>query len=65
MSIDDDFSNEVSEAIMAVPPKNIKGAGSTHENRCSPTEIKTIANATASAYGVANSHNSYCRKDPS
>lgn len=37
-----------------VPLANVRGAGSTQENRCTPGEIEAIVNATVSLYGIHN-----------
>ena len=51
----EDFSEELSSAMAAVPADNVKGSGSTQENRCTPEEIRSVGKATASAYGIAYS----------
>ena len=48
----EDFSDELSSAMAAVPLDNVKGAGTTQENRCTPDEIRAVGKATASAYGI-------------
>ena len=37
----------------SVPLSNVKGAGSTQENRCKAGEINAIVRATSSVYGIA------------
>lgn len=37
----------------SVPLSNVKGAGSTHENRCNAGEINAVVQATSSLYGIA------------
>lgn len=49
----EDFSDELSSAMAAVPADNVKGSGSTQENLCTPEEIRSVGKATASAYGIA------------
>jgi hypothetical protein len=39
--------------MATVPSDNVKGSGSTQENRCTPDEIRSVGKATASAYGIA------------
>ncbi len=43
------------EKMDKVPMVNVRGAGSTQENRCTPAEIEAIVNATVSLYGVHES----------
>ncbi len=38
-----------------VPLANIRGAGSTQENRCIPEAIKVVVGATESLYGIHES----------
>lgn len=49
----EDFSEELSSVMATVPSDNVKGAGSTQENRCTPEEMRSVGKATASAYGIA------------
>lgn len=50
-----DISAEVVEWVQQmsqVPHTNIKGAGSTQENRCSPNEVNAVTNAMEPMFGI-------------
>ena len=46
-------SEELARLMTEIPIANIKGAGSTQENRCTSSEIKAIVEATRACYGIS------------
>jgi len=47
--------NEWVQKMNQVPLTNVKGAGSTQENRCTPKEIDAVVAATVSLFGIHES----------
>lgn len=48
-----DAAKALAEEMGAVPLANVRGVGSSQENRCTPAEMKAIAFAIAALHGIA------------